>query len=352
MVFWKNLFFIGLSVLAAVLFSALTSIGIFSREFFGMVVMLFLLCHVARIISSLKTDRKNPVPGKSDSQKTISESSDSLWKSADRYRSLVNNMGEGVGVVDPDECFLYVNPMAEEFFGVPAEKMIGRSLKEFVDPKEYEIILTQMELRKKGKQSRYELKINRPEGGVRYLQVTASPEFDSKGNMVDVLGIFHDITWRKHKETELQVLQEINDAINSGTPLDDVLQIITLKIRELFNFKTCNVYLVEKDKQSLRYAALAIDSKILERIEQITGITVRNLTIPLFEGSLLKKIIDERKTSVLYDMEHVVSDFSDIKKLKVLAQEVTKIVGLKTGIRVPLIAGDDVFGVIGAGMNR
>ncbi|MCP4156282.1 MAG: PAS domain S-box protein, partial [bacterium] len=83
-----------------------------------------------------------------------------------------------------------------------------------------------------------------------------------------------------------------------------------------------------------------------------TGITVRNLTIPLFEGSLLKKIIDERTTAVLHDMEHVVRDFSDKKKLKVLAQEVTKIAGLKTGIRVPLIAGDDVFGVIGAGMNR
>jgi PAS domain S-box-containing protein len=132
-----------------------------------------------------------------------------LRESEKKFRSLVDNMGEGVGVVDPDENFIFVNPMAEEIFGVDAEHIIGHSLNDFTTPEQYDMIRSQTAKRKNGTQSRYQLKIKRPDGDERYIFVTARPEFDSKGNMIDILGIFHDITEQKKLEEQLNQSQKL-----------------------------------------------------------------------------------------------------------------------------------------------
>jgi PAS domain S-box-containing protein len=40
-------------------------------------------------------------------------------ESEQRYRTLVENLGEGIAIVDPEENFRFANPAAEEVFGVP-----------------------------------------------------------------------------------------------------------------------------------------------------------------------------------------------------------------------------------------
>jgi PAS domain S-box-containing protein len=141
-----------------------------------------------------------------------------LKASEEKYRDLVENTGEGLGSVDSEEKFTYVNPAACEIFGLPAEKMIGSHLPDFLEPSSVEEILKQTSLRKEGQKSMYELEILRPDNGRRWIIVTATPQYNPDGSFSGTFGIFRDITKRKLAEEKLreseQRLREIVDLTN------------------------------------------------------------------------------------------------------------------------------------------
>jgi PAS domain-containing protein len=44
---------------------------------------------------------------------------EALRESEERYRTLIENVGEGIGFVNPEEQFAFANAAAEDIFGVP-----------------------------------------------------------------------------------------------------------------------------------------------------------------------------------------------------------------------------------------
>lgn len=131
-----------------------------------------------------------------------------LKKSEERYRLLVENQGEGIGVTNKQEVFQFVNPAGEEIFGVEPGELTGRSLKEFLSPENYEKIKSETELRKKGIKSTYEIEITQPSGRRVQLLATITPQYDEQGNFRGSFGIFRDITIRKTAEWVLSETKE------------------------------------------------------------------------------------------------------------------------------------------------
>jgi PAS domain S-box-containing protein len=127
-----------------------------------------------------------------------------LQKSEERYRTLIENQGEGIGIVDVKERFTFANPAAHKIFGVPHGELVGRNLREFVDAETFVLIRSQTEARRAGKKSTYEIKFKRLDGERRHLLVTATPRFDDKRQFIGTFGIFLDITERKRMEEELK----------------------------------------------------------------------------------------------------------------------------------------------------
>ena len=148
----------------------------------------------------------------------LKEKEKALIASDERYHDLVKNSGEGLGVVDTEEYFTFANPAACEIFGLPSDKLIGRSLNSFLDPQAIEEIQRQTLLRKKGQKSIYEIEITQPNGERRWIIVTATPQYDGERKFSSTLGIFRDITERKLAETKVreseQRLHEIVDLTN------------------------------------------------------------------------------------------------------------------------------------------
>ena len=56
----------------------------------------------------------------------------SLRESEERYRKLIEMQGEGFGIVDLNERFIFTNPAADKIMGVPVGTLVGRSMDEFV----------------------------------------------------------------------------------------------------------------------------------------------------------------------------------------------------------------------------
>ncbi|MCF8380736.1 MAG: PAS domain S-box protein [Bacteroidales bacterium] len=135
----------------------------------------------------------------------IKKTEDRLRRSRENYKMLINNIGEGIGITDLDENFVFSNILADKIFGVEKEGLKGRSILDFIDQKNSKKISKETSKRSAGEISRYEIEINRPDGEVRTILVTATPHKDDKGVVSGTLGIFRDITERIQQEEEIRI---------------------------------------------------------------------------------------------------------------------------------------------------
>jgi PAS domain S-box-containing protein len=153
----------------------------------------------------------------------------SLKDSEERYRKLVELQGEGLVIVDKEERFIFTNPSADRIMGVPIGSLPGRNLVEFVNEETFAQIQKETLGRAGGNQSSYEMDIVRPDGEKRVLFVTATPNFNAKGDFESSIGILVDITDRKNIEKELKENESKLKAIN--TAKDKLFSIIAHDLR-------------------------------------------------------------------------------------------------------------------------
>ncbi len=148
-----------------------------------------------------------------------------LLSSGELYRTLVEKVGEGIGIVDGNERFVFANPAAEWTFGVRPGELVGRTVSEFVDGETFALLRAQTALRREGRTSSYEIEIVREDGQRRQLSITATPQVDSRGAFVATLGIFRDITEGKELKDALmhsaQQWRTTFDALGDGVCLLD-----------------------------------------------------------------------------------------------------------------------------------
>ena len=138
------------------------------------------------------------------------------------YRDLLNSQGEGFGMVDAEERFLFVNPAGEAIFGVPPGGLVGRSLLEFLAPEARERVRTESARRGQGETGNYELNIIRADGQIRTLLVTATPRSREGDPASQVIGVFRDITDRKQvEEAELRVKKAESLVLMAGSIAQD-----------------------------------------------------------------------------------------------------------------------------------
>ncbi len=124
-----------------------------------------------------------------------------LYRSEKNYRLLIDNQGEGIGMVDSDDQFIFVNPKAEEIFGMPPGKLVGKTVFNFLSPENKKFIREQTDQRKQGAENTYELEIIRPDKQKRNILVTATPQYE-EGKFIGTFAVFRDMTGWKAQETE------------------------------------------------------------------------------------------------------------------------------------------------------
>ncbi len=131
-----------------------------------------------------------------------------LKKSEDKFRLLIENQGEGVGIVDTNELFIFSNPAADQIFGVPPGGLINRNLKEFLLPAQYGLLDEESEKRSRYEKSSYEIEIITLNGIKRSILITATPQLNEEGKHTGTFGVFRDITDRKLAENDLKASEK------------------------------------------------------------------------------------------------------------------------------------------------
>ncbi len=131
-----------------------------------------------------------------------------LRESEERFRTIIESTGEGIGFVNPQEQFDFANGAAEEIFGVESGQLVGKNLHQFVSDEQFNLVQRESSARAQGDKSVYELEIIQPGGEKRNIIVTAVPKRDIENGFVGTYGVFRDITERKVAEEHLKKSKE------------------------------------------------------------------------------------------------------------------------------------------------
>jgi diguanylate cyclase (GGDEF)-like protein/PAS domain S-box-containing protein len=123
-------------------------------------------------------------------------------------RSMLEGLGDGVGIVDDQEIFTVSNPALEEIFGMSLGGLIGRNVTDFLTQSGIELIAAQTQQRRKGVKGVYDLEIITMAGERKMLLINAMPRFDREGQYIGALVVFTDITQRKHAENQIREANE------------------------------------------------------------------------------------------------------------------------------------------------
>ncbi|MBI5805372.1 PAS domain S-box protein [candidate division TA06 bacterium] len=152
---------------------------------------------------------------------------ETLRASEEKFRNLVENQSEGIGVTNGTEEFVFANSAANNIFGLGEGMLVGRSLKEFLTPESAQQVAEQTRQRKDGKRGNYELEIQVETGEKKIIYVSALPQTDSTGKFLGTMGLFQDITERKKQE---KVIKE--QALFFKTLVDTILTPVFYKDTE------------------------------------------------------------------------------------------------------------------------
>ena len=133
-------------------------------------------------------------------EEEILKAKNKIEESEKKLKAIIESQAEGIGVVNQNEIFEFVNLAATKIFETEPDELTGTSLYDFLTHEEITKINNQTGERKQGNTNSYELQIITRKGNTRYIHVSSSPKFDENQNYIGAYGIFRDITERKQAE--------------------------------------------------------------------------------------------------------------------------------------------------------
>lgn len=121
-----------------------------------------------------------------------------------RWQRFIETVQEGVWISDGRDALTFVNEQLLALMGYRREEVIGVHLLEFVAPECRAFAARKLEELKRGEKQRFELELRRKDGTPLYAIVSASPQWNEKGDFDGLLGTVSDITGQKAEAEELR----------------------------------------------------------------------------------------------------------------------------------------------------
>jgi len=122
----------------------------------------------------------------------------------DKYRILVENMGEGLLVLDKNRLITFINDRLCKAWGYSRAEVLGKEISSFFEGVDKKIIGREFQKRTEGKSSTYTSIGKRKDGKEIVFSVSAVPFLDRKGRFGGSIAIVSDITERKKLEDRLK----------------------------------------------------------------------------------------------------------------------------------------------------
>jgi PAS domain S-box-containing protein len=127
-----------------------------------------------------------------------------LHGNEERLRTLMENHGEGLCVLDENYRFIYANRAAGEIFGVEQSDLIGSYFDKFLDRENKAILKTRIQASQGGEKNSFDLEIARSNGDKRLLSIISNGQVDNERGFQGASIIISDDTERIRSEEALR----------------------------------------------------------------------------------------------------------------------------------------------------
>ena len=181
-----------------------------------------------------------------------------LLKSEQRFRKVLDNLGEGVAVQDNEWRYTYANPAAHAIVGWEVGTLLGAHEDEIVAPTSRLQVEQHDTFRHQGGISSYECDLIRPNGEIRTVIATGVPRLDEQGELAETFVTFTDITERKYVESKLRQRADQEEAlratlidISSELDMPKLLQIILERAVRLSDTDMGEVAIFDEESSEL-----------------------------------------------------------------------------------------------------
>ncbi|HEY9652090.1 MAG TPA: PAS domain S-box protein, partial [Coleofasciculaceae cyanobacterium] len=122
----------------------------------------------------------------------------------DELRLITNAVPVLISYVDSQQCYRFNNKAYEDWFGLPATQVYGKSLQEVLGESAYEALRPYVEAVFSGQTVTFESKISYRTAGTRYIRATYVPQFGDRGDIQGFVALISDITEQKQLEDSLR----------------------------------------------------------------------------------------------------------------------------------------------------
>ena len=137
-----------------------------------------------------------------------------LQLSEERFRSIVENAGVGITIVDMEDHILQANQKYQDLVGYSLDELKQMTIAEFSHPEDAEKDGMLFDEVKDGKRNSYEMEKRyiRKDGELIWVHLTTSVVRNSEGEITLIIGIIEDVTDRQEAFTLIeQQRQELSD---------------------------------------------------------------------------------------------------------------------------------------------
>lgn len=175
-----------------------------------------------------------------------------LEDNQERYTSLFDHHPDGAFSLSLHGKVKSVNERGAEIVGEPQERMIGRSILDFLHPDYHDLVIEQFRNVKKGSFKHYDMPMINSNKEFYYLSITYVP-IKSSGEVIGVYAIAHDITENRINEQQIEYMayhdhlthlvnrkrfeKELNRVISESERKDKKFALLFM---DLNNFKIIN----------------------------------------------------------------------------------------------------------------
>jgi PAS domain S-box-containing protein len=132
--------------------------------------------------------------------------------SEEKYRTIVELAREGIFMVDAEGRLTFANHFLTAMLGYENQEILGRSVFDFVDENDHELVRNQLQRRLNGWSDSYELSLKRRDGSSLTSLVAAAP-FKVNGAFLGSIGVATDISHIKQVEKELRSANQFRENI-------------------------------------------------------------------------------------------------------------------------------------------
>ncbi|ACK71915.1 diguanylate cyclase with PAS/PAC and GAF sensors [Gloeothece citriformis PCC 7424] len=192
-----------------------------------------------------------------------------LRQSEEQYRRIIETTAEGVWIIDQENKTTFVNHRMAQMLGYTIDEMKGKSMLDFVDAQEQEMVANHIERRRQGVMEYRDFKFIRSDGNYLWAMIATNPIYDSVGHYVGALGMLTDITERKQTEETLQqvneqltarvseleqrhqdilLLNQVNDFLQACLNIKEAYQVIGELLQPLFPGCSGGLYMLNSSK--------------------------------------------------------------------------------------------------------